>query len=400
MDARPVESGPLGALAPQSETVPVHVVISVGGRFHAVRLAVQLEAKGHLERLITTKAWYARSVLPRRKYHAIPAPEYAGMIIRYVAPLRRHGYYSYVKDNLFDALARKYIPPCDIFHAWGNYALYSMPVARRYGAKVVIERGSTHPWYQDAILREEFERHGVRAERAHPQIIEKGLKEIAAADRVIIPSEFVLRSFLANGVKRAKLEVIPYGIDLEDFHPAPKTDTVFRALFVGNIGIQKGVHYLLEAWDALRLPNAELVLAGRIEKEIKPLLRKHEGSFVYRGHVRHEELYREYGQASVFILPSLQEGSALVTYEAMACGLPSIVSENTGSIVRDGVHGHIVPIRSVDRLIESIRWMHDHREEAEAMGEAARVFVQDYTWERYADEVIRVYRQLLGHPEA
>lgn len=371
------------------------VVIYVGGRFHAVKLAEQLYRLGHLRKIITTKSWYVQNLFPSRYYSAVPLPEYLGMIIRKIPALRRKGYYSYLKDNLFDASARKYIPPCNVFHAWGNYALYSIPTARRFGAKVVIERGSTHPYYQDEILKEEFERFGVRSERAHPQIIEKGLKEIELADKVIIPSEFVRRSFLSQGVSGDKLAMIPYGIDLTSFKQVPRRDSKFRVLFVGNIGIQKGVHYLLEAWKSLALVDAELVLIGTVEEEMKPVLRRYEGSFIYRGHVRHEELFNEYSQASVFVLPSLQEGSALVTYEAMACGLPLIVSENTGSIIRDGNEGFVTAIRDIDALKERLAWCYSHPDEALQMGLRGSESVRNYTWERYANSVVEVYEALL-----
>jgi glycosyltransferase involved in cell wall biosynthesis len=379
----------------------VKVVISVGGRFHAIRLAEQLYQAGLLERIITTKRWYVKRIFPARYYTSIPVPDYIGMLIRRIPALVKRGYYSFIKDNLFDALARRYIPPCDIFHAWGNYALISMPYARKFGAKVVIERGSSHPKYQDDILREECEQFGVMVERAHPQIIEKGLKEIELADHVIIPSEFVRRSFLANGFPESKLSVIPYGIDLSGFYREQKGDDVFRVLFVGNIGVQKGVHYLLEAWKQLALPNAELVFIGSVEPGMQAMLDKYKGLYTLTGHVPHEALRAWYGNASVFILPSLQEGSALVTYEAMACGLPSIVSVNTGSIVRDGIDGYVIPIRDVDAIKEKLLLLYDDPRRCIDMGNNAMTFVQDFTWERYAKNVIAVYRRLLAQgPDA
>jgi glycosyltransferase involved in cell wall biosynthesis len=374
----------------------VNVVISVGGKFHALELAEQLDQRGYLERIITTKQWYVKKRFRQSRYRVIPVPEYLGMMVRKVPCLRRRGYYSWVKDNLFDALARKYIPPCDIFHAWGNYALASIPNARRHHAKVVIERGSTHPHFQDTILREEFERFGMEVERAHPQIIEKGLREMDAADAVIIPSAFVERTFLDAGFPEEKLHVVPYGFNPSQFSPGKKTDGVFRVLFVGNIGVQKGVHYLLEAWSRLNLKNAELVFIGTVEEGIRPLLAKYEGQFTLRGHVAHEKLQEEYARASLFVLPSLQEGSALVTYEAMACGLPLLVTTNTGSVAIDGEHGFIVPIRSSEILAEKLAYLHAHQGEAREMGARAAAYIRDFTWERYALGVIDVYRSLLG----
>ncbi|MBR9976130.1 MAG: glycosyltransferase family 4 protein [Bacteroidetes bacterium] len=378
----------------------MNVVISVGGRFHALELAEQLDRRGYLERIITTKRWYVRERFLKSRYRVIPVPEYLGTLVRKVPALRRRGYYSWLKDNLFDALARKYIPPCDIFHAWGNYALASIPHARKHHAKVVIERGSTHPFFQDSILREEFERFGMEVERAHPQIIEKGLREMELADAVIIPSAFVERTFLDAGFPEEKLHVVPYGFNPTQFAPGEKRDGRFRVLFVGNIGVQKGVHYLLEAWSRLRLPGAELVFIGTVEEGIRPLLAKYEGQFTLRGHVPHEKLKEEYAQASVFVLPSLQEGSALVTYEAMACGLPLLVTTNTGSVAIDGEHGFVVPIRDSDVLAEKLSWLYEYQDDAREMGARGAAYIRDFTWERYASGVIEVYRSLLPEEQA
>jgi len=373
----------------------MNVLISVGGRFHAIELAANLYRRGMLARIITTKSWYCRNIFPEDYYRTLPLPELAGAVVRKIAPLRKRGYYSFIKDNLFDAAARKYIISCDIFHAWGNYALASIPVARNYHARVVIERGSTHPWYQDRILQEECEKFNVTIERAHPQIIEKGLREIEEADAVIIPSDFVYRSFAEMDTDMSKLHVIPYGVDTESFSPGEKPDEVFRVLFIGNIGIQKGVHYLLEAWKQLKLKNAELRLVGRIERDMEAVLTDYRGLFSHKSYVPHEQIQREFHRASVFVLPSLQEGSALVTYEAMACGLPSIVSENTGSVLRDGQDGFVIPIRDVEALKVKLLYLYENPEVGKEMGKSAEHYVRQFTWERYTDGVVAVYKNLL-----
>jgi glycosyltransferase involved in cell wall biosynthesis len=170
-------------------------------------------------------------------------------------------------------------------------------------------------------------------------------------------------------------------------------------LFVGNIGIQKGVHYLLEAWKKLRIPNSELVFIGQIEEGMESVMKKYDGLFTYKGHVKHEDLYKEYGQASVFVLPSLQEGSALVTYEAMACGLPSIVTTNTGSVIRNGVDGYIIPIRDEEAIMEKLQYMFEHEEALASMGNSALNYVQEFTWEAYTNRIVDTYRSLLAAGE-
>jgi glycosyltransferase involved in cell wall biosynthesis len=88
-----------------------------------------------------------------------------------------------------------------------------------------------------------------------------------------------------------------------------------------------------------------------------------------------------------------------VTYEAMACGLPLVVTENTGSIARHGEHGLVLPIRDADALADALLRFYEHDDERVAMGESARAYVQDFTWVRYADAVVDVYREVLAAEE-
>ncbi|MCD6291622.1 MAG: glycosyltransferase family 4 protein, partial [Anaerolineae bacterium] len=184
--------------------------------------------------------------------------------------------------------------------------------------------------------------------RPIPRWRERNLAEIEGADQVIVPSEYVLGTFLAHGVPRGKITVIPFGVDVGRFSPPEeRPESPVRFLFVGQIGVRKGVHYLLEAWQRLALPDAELILAGRVQSNSWPAL-AHYGDLPgvrWVGHVDPVDLYRS---AHVFVFPSLDEGSALVTYEAMAAGLPLIVTGASGSLARDGVEGVLVPARDVD----------------------------------------------------
>ena len=125
-------------------------------------------------------------------------------------------------------------------------------------------------------------------------------------------------------------------MDVQRFTPAEQPPDVFRAVFVGALIKRKGVHHLLEAWHRLKLPKAELVLAGTAHEEIQPALREYaDESVKVLGFVpRVEEVYRS---ASVHVFPSSCEGSAKATYEAAACGLPQITTRESGDIVLDRV---------------------------------------------------------------
>ena len=131
---------------------------------------------------------------------------------------------------------------------------YTLRRAKELGAKTVLQHGSSHIVYQDQILREEYDRLGLRGhEFAHPQIIAKELLEYQEADFISIPSLYVKETFLQRGVPAAKLLHVPYGVDLSNFYPIPKVDKTFRVIHCGNLSLRKGVHYLLQAFSELQV---------------------------------------------------------------------------------------------------------------------------------------------------
>ena len=102
-----------------------------------------------------------------------------------------------------------------------------------------------------------------------------------------------------------------------------------------------------------------------------------------------------YNSATVFVFPSVDEGSAKVTYEAMACGLPVIATANSGSLATDGEDGFIIPIRSVEAIMEKLLYFYENREIAKEMGMNARSHIEPYTWDTYEKKLINHYHELL-----
>jgi glycosyltransferase involved in cell wall biosynthesis len=100
----------------------------------------------------------------------------------------------------------------------------------------------------------------------------------------------------------------------------------------------------------------------------------------------------EFAAADVFVLPSLAEGSAETTYEALACGVPVVTTLEAGSVVRDGVDGWIVPSRDPDALANAIAEIVGDRQKRERMSRAARERARDYTWERYGERLLAALR--------
>ena len=218
------------------------------------------------------------------------------------------------------------------------------------------------------------------------------------ADYISIPSSFAKQTYIEKGIAPEKLVQIPYGVDLTNFRQIQKKDDIFRMIFVGSLSLRKGVHYLLEPVSELRLKNEELLLIGYESKEIKSFMEKYKECYRYIGKVPHLELHKYLSQGSVFVLPSIEEGLAMVIPQAMACGLPIICTTNTGGadIIRDGKEGFIIPIRDVNALKEKILYLYEHEETREFMSELALKRAKEFTWDVYGNKLIAAYKEIVN----
>jgi glycosyltransferase involved in cell wall biosynthesis len=368
----------------------MHVIYSIGAKFagggigttayHAVH---GLHRHGMLYRLLCGS--YRPTDIPVSQIRTL------GLLSRL---LRRLAVYDagrrldYMHNLLYDLWACRRVEPCDLFHGWGGFCLRSLNRARNFGAVTVVVWASVHPIFQTELLQEEYRRWGLRFERPR-SVLQRVLEEIAVADYVLIPSDFVRQTFLTQGVAEEKLIQIPFGVDVNRFRPAAqeRRSGPFRVLFVGQVNVGKGVLYLLDAWQQLCWRGAELWMVGRAAPEARPLLARYADSPGVRflGHVA--DPVSVYQQADLFVFPSLHEGSALVTYEALACGRPVVTTPNAGSVVRHGVEGFIVPIRDVEALAAGLERLRADGRLRQAMGEAARRRAEGFTWVRYGDSL-------------
>src|SRR3989344_7771560 len=338
------------------------VSISVAGKFQAYDLARELNRRECLGQLITSLPKFTtKGYVPREKVDSVVLPEALIRAWRKLPSFMRNAYDPHARISaMYDGMASRALRKCDICVAWAGYGLETLRRAKKLGAKTVIERGSSHILYHTEILKEEAALQHSRVQFGHPKVIEKELREYEEADYISIPSLFVKRTFLDRGFPESKLIHVPYGVDLALFKEVRKEDGVFRVIFGGGICFRKGVHYLLQAFAELNLPNSELLLLGTVADEMIPYLKKYEGHFRQMAYRPKSELHWWYSQGSVFVMPSLEEGLAMVQPQAMACGLPVVATTNTGGddIIRDGIDGYIIPIRDVEKLKEKILFLY------------------------------------------
>ncbi|BAZ47937.1 glycosyl transferase, group 1 family protein [Nostoc sp. NIES-4103] len=379
------------------------VTVSVCGRFHAFNLAKQLQNHGSLHQLISTYPPFAitKFGIDKRLIHSIWHLE---VLYRswYKLPSWLKGDYnlSLWFLELFDRSVTKFLSPdFDLFVGWSGSNFWSLQRAQELGAKTVIERGSSHMRYQTEILQEEYAKWGLEFTETHPGIYEREIKAYDDADRIAIPSLFVKRTFLEQGIPESKLIHVPYGTSLAEFYPLPKEDKIFRVIHCGALSLRKGVQYLLQAFHELNLPDAELWLVGSMSSEIEPFLKRyHSDRIILKGTYPQNQLRWFYSQCSIFCLASIEDGFGMVIPQAMACGLPVIHTTNTGGedIVRDGVDGFSVPIRDVEALKEKITFLYENPDRLLEMGnhalEQAR---KSLSWDDYGQKIISAYSKIL-----
>jgi glycosyltransferase involved in cell wall biosynthesis len=274
-------------------------------------------------------------------------------------------------------------------------------VVQERGGLYICDRGSSHIVFQNNILREEYKLWNQDYQDTDGRIVEREIAEYEVADFITVPSSFNVRSFIKQGVDSSKLQRIPYGGNLSRFYVKnEKKGERFVVLFVGNFSIRKGAGYLLEAFSRFKHSKKELWIIGPIPRTTKRILQRFNLSSVrFLGRVENSKLIDFYNAASVFVLPSIEEGLAMVQGEAMACGCPVIVTENTGGedLFRNNDGGFIVPIRDPRAIVEKLTLLSDDKELREKMSyDASQVIHRCGGWAIYGDQYVNFIKSVAG----
>jgi glycosyltransferase involved in cell wall biosynthesis len=307
-------------------------------------------------------------------------------------------YYYGAKKKYLDWIVSRHLETgrYDLFHSWSGDCLLSLRTAHRMGIPSVLEiptwhrdRGKIKRPQQPAHTRPELP---LRKRWKENLLLQRDrfLEEYDLATLILVLSERAAETFRVQGFPEEKLFYLPRGVDVERFTPGERPPH-FRAIFSGALIERKGVHHLLEAWTRLDLKEAELWLVGSVHDEIRPYLNKFARSDVkVIGFAKAPETYLR--QATIHVFPSQCEGSAKVTYEAAACGLPQITTREAGDVVEDGVQGIIVPPGDVDAIAAAIQHLYDHPEIVARMSVAARErVVENFTWDHFRARLLDAY---------
>ncbi|RXS95729.1 glycosyltransferase [Silvibacterium dinghuense] len=345
----------------------MQVVSSVHGVFHHFDLARELESLGHLQRIYSSFPWrrLAREGVPRERVRSFPwiHPALLAFERRVSLPKPVSQTLHTRSMQIFDQWVAGKIEDCDVLVALSGSGLKTGAVVQSRGGRYVCDRGSSHIRYQDAAVTEEYARWGFPLRACDPAMVRREEAEYERADLITVPSEFARRTFLEMGIASEKVKKVPYGVRLDRFRKtgSPPQDR-FEVLFAGTVSLRKGVPYLLEAFQRFQHPKKRLRIAGPVEPAMVQTLRRFDLTHVeVLGRQTQPQLAELMSTSHVMVLPSIEEGLALVQGQALACGCPLISSVNTGGedLFTDGKEGFLVPIRSPETIQRSLEKLAD-----------------------------------------
>lgn len=299
--------------------------------------------------------------------------------------------------------SRKWLHDADIFHVRSGAGQGgAIRTARAHGMRVLTDHSIAHPAYIDEVLSPEHRRLGLPYETwATNGLWTTVLRDCHEADRILVNSDFVKRTFVERGFSQDRIDVAYLGVK-EQFFSLKRDYSIkgpVRLLFTGNFGIRKGVATLLESVRILRRQGLDvrLRLVGNLSDGSTCLRDSDSEFFTHTPFVPPEQLSHALAEADMFVFPTLVEGSSRSAMEAAAAGLPLVTTENCGlPLSAEKQEVVYVPLSNADRLATAVSELASDEFRRSQIGRrgASRI-QQDFTWPLYGAQLIQIYSNLL-----
>jgi glycosyltransferase involved in cell wall biosynthesis len=299
----------------------------------------------------------------------------------------------------------------DVVHTWPLGARATLTVARTLGIPTVLERPNAHTRYAFSVVRAECERLNVRLPPDHEhafneRVLEIEEQEYQLADYLLCPSDFVVRTFRDAGHDSTKLVRHFYGYDETKFTPAESPasgdGTPLTLAFVGVAAVRKGLHFALDAWLQSRASaTGTFLIVGSIlpeyERALRPFL-AHPSVKILGHRTDVPDLMR---RSDALVLPSIEEGSALVCGEAIGSGCVPLVSDATSGVCQHDVNSLIHHVGHVEELSRHMTAIHEDRLLLKRLRERALADAPAITWRAAGRHLGAIYEDVArAHPES
>ena len=370
-------------------------------------LLEQLEQKKQLEKFFTTigigeDSNILNNFFFKKRHYSIPdskiTRKYFHELIRLLSKgtqLRKR----IMTDNSYfflDNFVSKKIckSGANVLHAYEDGALASFKAAKEVGIKCSYELPIAYWITVRKLLKEEAERYPdwiptLESQYEPEEKLYRKEKEIGLADRITCPSKFVLESIPSAVRDKIPCQVAGFGSPFASTIIPKKKKNTLKILFVGSMSQRKGLADLFAAMKLLKNEPISLSILGQPSMPIE-FYREKINEFNYYPPCSNKKVREIMKEHDALILPSIIEGRALVQQEALSCGLPIIVTPNAGGedLIEKGITGYIVPIRSPNKIAESVLDLFEKRKSINDIKEHCIRKSSEYSWTDYANKII------------
>lgn len=400
------------------------IIVAHPGRQHSFMTAGELKKEGLLFKYITTVYNSESSLLMRLIRKCVSGDdlkraegrrtemlqdtdvlrfcEIAGLIevflARYDKKDRLYTLWHNLTSDRFGKKVAKYAikNKADAVILYDTNALTAFSVLREKapGIARIMDVSAANRAYMKTVYEQDFLKNPafadkLRTETRHvwnKRLLSRLEKEISLTQYFLAPSLFVKESLNYSGVKDEQIAICPYGTNFPVCRQTRKLkpEGPLEAVYVGNVTELKGIFYLLEAAKAIPKTRVHLSVVGAYDNS-SGLLTPYMEHVSFIGRVTHEKVYEILQASDFFVFASLGEGFGLSILEALACGLPCIVTRNSGATdaISEGNSGFVVDVQDSDALREKMLWFDGHRDRIPEMSRNALRTAEQYSWENH-----------------
>jgi glycosyltransferase involved in cell wall biosynthesis len=306
-------------------------------------------------------------------------------------------------DHIVAGRLEKLVGKVDVIHTFAAGALQTLRVARKLGIPTVLERTNAHTRFAFEVVNKECDRLGVALPPNdeyyfRADLLAKEEEEYQAADYILCPSDFVVKTFLDQGFPRNKFVRYFNGVDEKAFYQDRKPrdpNRQFTMLFVGVCAVRKGLHFALEAW--LKSPachKGQFLIVG----DFLPAYAAKLSSMLSHPSVK---VMGHFGDvpglmraSDILVLPSIEEGFGRVVTEAMASGCVPLASDACTEFCRHMETGLVHHVGDVQALGQHITMMYEDRDLLDQLRDASLRMVPEMTWSAVGVRLLQVYRDI------
>jgi len=373
--------------------------IVIKGRSWTFQLAEALCKLNNLESLVTTypKFYVKKYKVPNNKVKSVfSLLIFERILTQFIHPFLKKIKINYdpmvfadwLADTIFSLF---FIKKCDfLLIGFGASTKKILKKAKEKKIKTIYFLNSSSSGYQK-IVEEEYNKLGLsKLYFKEPKMLTNRIIEsIKMTDYIGVLSSSQKQTYIDDGFDESKMFLSLLGVDTSVFFPKKVEKNKFVVMTTGNNFVRKGIKYLIEAFNSLKLNNSELWILGMNDKNLAKKIVKIEKNNIFIDSVNEFELPNLYNQASVFCLPSFEEGLPTVVPQAMACALPIISTHFVNDIVINGEEGFIIEPGNTLILAEKIKFFYDNPNKIIEMGNKARIrAIKDVSYDAVAKRIV------------